>query len=91
MLGPAFRGGSAVSVAMAGRRVIIETSPRMSSAPRRLRSSACDARRDLRRQELYARDAYDAQLMSPAEQDRFLRAQIEKWVRVVREAGIKLE
>jgi tripartite-type tricarboxylate transporter receptor subunit TctC len=39
--------------------------------------------------DLYARDAYDASPMTPAEFDRFLRVQIDKWVRVVREAGIK--
>jgi tripartite-type tricarboxylate transporter receptor subunit TctC len=41
--------------------------------------------------ELYARDGYDASPMTPAELDRFLRAQLDKWGRVVREAGIKLE
>ena len=41
--------------------------------------------------ELYVRDAYDASPMTPAEQDQFLRVQVDKWTRVVREAGIKLE
>lgn len=41
--------------------------------------------------DLFARDAYEASLMTPAELDRFLQSQITKWNKVVREAGITLQ
>ena len=41
--------------------------------------------------EFYARDGYDASPMTPGELDKFLRAQLDKWGKLVREAGIKLE
>lgn len=40
---------------------------------------------------IYARDSYEASAMRPQELDLFLRAQIDKWGKVVREAGIKVE
>lgn len=51
--------------------------------------NAAVASPDLR--EVFARDSYEANAMHPEELDRFLRLQIDKWGRVVREAGIKLE
>lgn len=41
--------------------------------------------------ELYLRDGYDASPMTPEELDRFLRAQIDKWGRLIREARIRVE
>jgi tripartite-type tricarboxylate transporter receptor subunit TctC len=41
--------------------------------------------------EFYARDGYDASPMTPEALDKFLRAQLAKWGKLVREAGIKLE
>ena len=41
--------------------------------------------------EAFARDTYEARPMPPEELDDFVRAQIDKWGKVVREAGIKLE
>lgn len=41
--------------------------------------------------ELYLRDGYDASPMSPPELDRFLRAQIDKWGTLIREAKIRSE
>jgi tripartite-type tricarboxylate transporter receptor subunit TctC len=41
--------------------------------------------------EFYARDGYDASPMTPEGLGKFLRAQLDKWGKLVREAGIKLE
>ena len=41
--------------------------------------------------ELFARDSYEAEPMTPEQVGRFVRLQIDKWTPVIRDAGIKVE
>lgn len=55
----------------------------------RLNTATGEAIRSPEMRELYERDGYEAEIMSPGELGAYLRRQIDKWSRVVREAGIK--